>query len=135
MRIWGLLLFIFTGNAPAADTLASLTGSAGDPVRGRAIVADRQVAQRIGLAKPEQVDQPIAGVAMETYIDWMATSYAISCTGLPAISVPCGFSADGLPVGLQMVGRRHRDADVLALAWAFEQAMPLARRRPPVACN
>jgi amidase len=72
----------------------------------------------------------IEGVPMRTYIDWMATCYAISCTGLPAISVPCGFSADGLPVGLQIVGRRHRDADVLALARAFEQATQFARRRP-----
>ena len=74
----------------------------------------------------------IDGVAMHTYIDWMGTCYAISCTGLPAISVPCGFSAGGLPVGLQIVGRRHRDADVLALARAFEQATLFARRRPLV---
>ncbi len=81
---------------------------------------------------PVEVEWPreIEGVAMHTYIDWMATCYAISATGLPAISVPCGFSADGLPVGLQIVGRRHRDADVLALARAFEQATQFARRRP-----
>jgi Asp-tRNA(Asn)/Glu-tRNA(Gln) amidotransferase A subunit family amidase len=52
---------------------------------------------------------------------------------LPAISVPCGFSAGGLPVGLQIVGRRDRDADVLALARAFERATELARRHPPIA--
>jgi len=72
----------------------------------------------------------IEGVPMPTYVDWMASCYAISVTGLPAISVPCGFSGEGLPVGLQIVGRRHRDADVLALARAFEQATQLARRRP-----
>jgi len=72
----------------------------------------------------------IEGVPMPTYVDWMATCYAISVTGMPAISVPCGFSGEGLPVGLQIVGRRHRDADVLALARAFEQATQLARRRP-----
>jgi len=84
---------------------------------------------------PVEIDWPraIDGVAMQTYIDWMGTCYAISCTGLPAISVPCGFSAEGLPVGLQIVGRRHRDADVLALARAFERATELARRRPPIA--
>jgi amidase len=75
----------------------------------------------------------IEGVPLRTYIDWMASCYAISCTGLPAISVPCGFSADGLPVGLQIVGRRRRDADVLALARAFEQATRFALRRPLVA--
>jgi amidase len=81
---------------------------------------------------PVELEWPraIEGVPMRTYIDWMASCYAISCTGLPAISVPCGFSADGLPVGLQIVGRRRRDADVLALARAFEQATQLARRRP-----
>ena len=84
---------------------------------------------------PVEIEWPraVAGVAMQTYIDWMATCYAISCTGLPAISVPCGFSADGLPVGLQIVGRRHRDADVLALARAFERKTELARRRPRIA--
>jgi amidase len=75
----------------------------------------------------------IEDVPMQTYIDWMASCYAISCTGLPAISVPCGFSVDGLPVGLQIVGRRRRDADVLALARAFEQATRFAVRRPLVA--
>jgi amidase len=75
----------------------------------------------------------INGVAMNTYIDWMATCYAITLTGLPAISVPCGFTPGGLPIGLQIVGRHHRDLDVLELAHAFEQATRLtARRRPPV---
>jgi amidase len=83
---------------------------------------------------PVEVEWPreIEGVAMHTYIDWMATCYAISCTGLPAISVPCGFSARGLPVGLQIVGRRGRDADVIAIARAFEQATRFGRRRPPI---
>ena len=75
----------------------------------------------------------IDGVQMETYIDWMATTYAITCTGLPAISVPCGFTPDGLPVGLQIVGRHHRDFDVLQLAYAFEQATQYARQRPTIA--
>lgn len=81
---------------------------------------------------PIEIEWPreIEGVAMHTYIDWMASCYAISATGLPAISVPCGFSPSGLPVGLQIVGQRHRDADVLALARAFEQATQFARRRP-----
>jgi len=75
----------------------------------------------------------IEGVQMETYIDWMATTYAITCTGLPAISVPCGFTPNGLPVGLQIVGRHHRDFDVLQLAYAFEQATQYARQRPTIA--
>jgi amidase len=75
----------------------------------------------------------INGMPMKTYIDWMATCYAITLTGLPAISVPCGLTPGGLPVGLQIVGRHHRDLDVLKLAHAFEQATRLTgRRRPPV---
>ncbi len=51
---------------------------------------------------PVEVEWPraIEGVAMQTYVDWMATCYAISCLRAPAISVPCGFSPEGLPVGL-----------------------------------
>lgn len=47
---------------------------------------------------------------------------AARITGLPAISVPCGFTPDGLPVGLQIVGRHNRDFEVLQLAHAFERA-------------
>jgi amidase len=68
---------------------------------------------------------------MNTYIDWMATCYAITLTGLPAISVPCGLTPGGLPIGLQIVGRHHRDLDVLKLADAFERATRLTRRRRP----
>jgi amidase len=83
---------------------------------------------------PFDVETPwvreIEGVSMHTYIDWMATCYAISCTGLPAISVPCGFTEDGLPIGLQIVGRRGRDFELLQLAHAFEQATRCGLRRP-----
>jgi amidase len=74
----------------------------------------------------------INGLEMQTYIDWMATCYAITITGLPAISVPCGFTRDGLPIGLQIVGRHHCDFDVLQLAHAFEQATQYAKTRPSV---
>ena len=75
----------------------------------------------------------IEGVAMSTYIDWMATCYAISCTGQPAISVPCGFAPSGLPVGLQIVGRRGRDLDVLRFAAAIERETGCAAVRPALA--
>jgi amidase len=75
----------------------------------------------------------INGVKMGSYIDWMATCYAITLTGLPAISVPCGFTSDGLPIGLQIVGRHQRDFDVLQLAFAFEQATQYGGIRPSVA--
>jgi amidase len=77
----------------------------------------------------------INGIRMNTYIDWMATCYAITLTGLPAISVPCGFTATGLPIGLQIVGRHHRDLDVLKLAHAFEQATQITRKYRPNVLN
>ena len=60
--------------------------------------------------------------AMETYIDWMQSCYLITVTGLPTLSVPCGFTPDGLPVGIQIVGRYGNEHGVLQLAWAFQQA-------------
>ena len=80
----------------------------------------------------ERYVREIDGVKMETYIDWMKSCYFISVTGLPAISVPCGFTADGLPVGLQIVGRHHDDFGVLELAHAFEQATRLGTKTPPI---
>jgi amidase len=74
----------------------------------------------------------IAGVKMENYIAWMKSAYYISVTGNPAISVPCAFSTSGLPIGMQIVGRHHDDWGVLQLAYAFEQATNIGKRRPPV---
>jgi amidase len=74
----------------------------------------------------------IAGVKMENYIAWMKSAYYISVTGNPAISVPCAFSTSGLPIGVQIVGRHHDDWGVLQLAFAFEQATHIGKRRPVV---
>ena len=60
----------------------------------------------------------------------MRSCYYISVLGLPAISVPCGFTEEGLPVGLQIVGRFHDDWGVLQLAHAFEQATGFWKTRP-----
>ncbi len=64
----------------------------------------------------------INGEKMQTYIDWMRSCYYITMTGLPAISVPAGFTAEGLPVGIQIVGRPQADFAVLQIAHAFEAA-------------
>jgi amidase len=86
-------------------------------------------------ALPFDVREPyvkeIAGVPLPTYIDWMKSCYYISILGNPAVSVPCGFTADGLPVGMQIVARHHDDWGLLQVAHAFEQAAALPRRRPP----
>ena len=74
----------------------------------------------------------INGVELPTYLDWMMSCCYVTLTGHPAISVPCGFSQDGLPVGVQIVGRHQQDRSVLELAWAFEQATRTWEQRPPI---
>jgi amidase len=74
----------------------------------------------------------IAGVRLGTYIDWMRSCWSITFMANPAISVPAGFSATGLPIGLQIVGRHRGDWSLLQLAHAFEQATRHGSRRPPL---
>jgi amidase len=74
----------------------------------------------------------INGIRMQTYIEWMKSAYWITATFCPAISVPAGFTALGLPVGLQLVGRSRADFCLLQLAHAVEQATGIGARRPPV---
>jgi len=84
---------------------------------------------------PFPVEQPypteINGKPLDNYIQWAFLTYGITLTGLPVISVPCGFTRSGLPVGLQIVGRRHQEAAVLRAAAAFEAAAPWADKIPP----
>jgi len=86
---------------------------------------------------PFDVTQPypteIAGVKMSTYIEWQKSCILISSLENPAISMPCGFTEDGLPIGLQIVGRHRDEWSVLQLAHAFEQATPGTRRKPAIA--
>jgi amidase len=74
----------------------------------------------------------VAGVPQETYLDWMRSAYWISATGCPALSVPGGFTDDGLPVGLQVVGPHRADLRVLQIGHAFEQETRVGLRRPPL---
>ena len=75
----------------------------------------------------------IAGIKFESYIDWMKSCWYISATGNPAASVPAGFTPEGLPVGVQIVGRAKEDFGVLQLAHAFEQVTGFGKRHPAVA--
>ena len=77
---------------------------------------------------PKEID----GVAMEHYIAWQKSCYWITATFRPAISVPAGFTRDGLPVGIQIVGRYRDDFGVLQLGAAFEQATMAGLRRPTI---
>ena len=69
---------------------------------------------------------------MTQHIDMLLPTYAFNFSAFPAITVPCGFSNEGLPVGLQIAAGWRQDARVLTAAAAFEAAAPWAGRRPPI---
>jgi amidase len=81
---------------------------------------------------PVEIEYPteIAGVHQDNYLEWMRSCTVISATGCPALSVPGGFTGDGLPVGLQIIGAPRADRKVLEVGHAFEQATQFGRRRP-----
>ncbi len=66
------------------------------------------------------------GWPQRRWTSWTPFTYPFNLTQQPAISVPCGFTSAGLPIGVQLVGARHHDALVLRAAHAYEQA-----REPP----
>jgi aspartyl-tRNA(Asn)/glutamyl-tRNA(Gln) amidotransferase subunit A len=77
----------------------------------------------------EPPPRDVAGAPVSV-LGWMPFTFLFNLTGQPAASVPAGWTEDGLPVGLQIVGRRHADRTVLAASAAFETACPWADRRP-----
>jgi amidase len=81
---------------------------------------------------PVELEYPteIAGVHQDNYLEWMRSCTVISATGCPALSVPGGFTPDGLPVGLQIIGQARADRRVLEVGHAFEQATRFGERRP-----
>jgi len=81
-----------------------------------------------GLGAPEGIPDTVG--ALPPFPEWLPFTYPWNMTGQPAATVPCGFTRGGLPVGLQIVGRRFADATVLRVAAAFEQAQPWAGKRP-----
>lgn len=81
---------------------------------------------------PVEVDwvRSVDGVPMATYIDWMQSCSLITMTSHPALSLPCGFTPEGLPVGAQIVGRYRGEAELLAFAAAWEAALGISSQRP-----
>jgi aspartyl-tRNA(Asn)/glutamyl-tRNA(Gln) amidotransferase subunit A len=75
-----------------------------------------------------------AGGAINTplFADWASALYPFNLTGHPAASVPCGFTAHGLPIGLQLVAPWDQEARIHGVAAFFEAMAPWAHRRPPV---
>ncbi len=123
------------------NTLAGLAGTlqelgAAEAVRGRLWHRFRALFERYDhlltptmAVPPFPVDQnypeTVAGRRMETYVDWIAPTFVLSLTGLPVASVPCGLDDEGLPVGLQVVGRPRDEEAVLTLADRVQGLCPI----------
>ena len=83
----------------------------------------------------EEYPSSINGQPQATYLDWMRSAYLITVTGCPAISVPAGFTPEGWPVGIQLVGPVRGDRRLLEIAHAFEQATRVGDRRPELGAS
>jgi amidase len=105
--------------------------------RMRAFFADHDVlalpvSQVPPFSAEEEYPSAINGEVQASYLDWMRSAYIITVTGCPAISVPAGFTDEGWPVGLQLVGPHRAERRLLEIAHAFEQATRVGDRRPQV---
>jgi Asp-tRNA(Asn)/Glu-tRNA(Gln) amidotransferase A subunit family amidase len=87
----------------------------------------------LGAWPVDQAPRDIAGTPTPSMFDRLNFTFPFNLTGQPAASVPCGFTGEGLPVALQIVGRWHADTLVLQAAAALEQAAPWAQVRPALA--
>lgn len=83
------------------------------------------------MAVPATIEEVVANPANEGSL--IRNTLPFNVLGIPAISVPCGFTRAGLPIGMQIIGPRLGEANVLALAHAYEQATEWHRREPPIA--
>ncbi len=110
--------------------------AAAEDVRGRLWHRFRELFERFDhlltpcMAVPpfpveQNYPETIAGKPMQTYVDWIAPTFVLSLTGLPVASVPCGLDDDGLPVGLQIVGKQFGEESVLALAREVQRLKPI----------
>ena len=90
------------------------------------------VTQVVPFAVEQEFPTDVAGVPMDGYLEWMRSCSRISATTLPAVSVPAGFTAAGLPVGLQLVGAPRGERALLAIAAAVEELLAAGARRPSI---
>ena len=67
---------------------------------------------------------------MDTYHRWMEVVIPVSLVGVPSLNIPAGFSAEGLPMGLQVIGARHSDAKLLRIGQRWHEANDFAARKP-----
>lgn len=81
----------------------------------------------VGIASPD----PINGVPLDNPVHWFALAYAATAVGLPSLSVPPGFSRNGLPIGMQIIVGHRREEAAITVGAAFEAARPWAHRIPP----
>ena len=81
----------------------------------------------LNIQGPEKIDGRMVATT-----EWLAFTFPLNMTGQPAASIPAGFTRDGLPIGLQIIGRHLDDALVLKASACFEKARPWAGRRPPI---
>jgi len=82
--------------------------------------------EEYGIIGPTEIAGQIVGP-----LGWFAFTYPFNFTGQPAASIPCGFTEEGLPVGLQIIGNRYDDDGVLRVSRAFEKAFPWQDKKPP----
>jgi amidase len=73
----------------------------------------------------------INGTVMDTYHRWMEVSIPITMSGCPALNVPAGFDARGLPMGIQIVGPNHAEMACMQLAYSYDEATRWVTTRPP----
>ncbi len=116
----------------ALDLLAAENARAALGIRMSAFLGDYDVllTPTLPLAAFAAGEEVPPGSGLERWFEWTPFSYPFNLTGQPAATVPCGFTSDGLPAGLHIVGPRHGEARVLRAAHAFQVARPTADRRP-----
>jgi amidase len=124
------------GNIRAGLETTSAQLGAAEQVRGRVRETVLELLSRFDhLVTPAMAVSPfpveqsypetVAGRKMKTYVDWIAPTFVLSLTGLPVAAVPCGLDGEGLPVGLQIVGRPFGEEAVLALAARVQEVFPI----------